>query len=1191
MGREDKVMNKTVDNVPRMKQWLGYWRNSLIDAESSQGALSQKDLGRMIAIDPTVYKKGLLPSNSPELKKLFDGEPESVQMIRAVLRPAIYKPRLEHGQKKSALFPDVITPLVCGLWVVRDGRFLPAVAPNIPRDLLQPQADDCFTLAHVAEQDKFLNTKEVQVCSESEALSLLEANSDQQRAEIWDAYYIVTHQLFEKLNLVDLLGNSFDSLGEARLVKVDPLDNPARHIIGLYDWLADCKTALPLLQSYALENTDQHQPCVDPIKSMATRLGHANTQYPLALAQRDALAQAVAMQDGEVLAINGPPGTGKTTFVLSVVASLWVKAALEETEPPLIIAASTNNQAVTNVLEAFAEGFEDSAKGFGGRWLPDIDSFGGYFPSKSREAEAAQRYQTASFYRETESAEYIERAEKTFLAHAQRVLGDAALTQVAVVKAQLHKHLVNTQEQLAALQRSWAESQRSKKQWRALVGAATYKEVWGREHNRLCAMQEDTANTEADLQHWQRFCADESLFLILLSVLPPVARKRRLKKALFIEENFCSVSKALLSKNNELDQSLPETILTEHLAQQRKKVAMQEQQLNSLRGIIAQGQSAQRSLTEAWSALATDPVSTVPDAFDEFDQALDMTLRFKLFQLAVHYWEARWLEDCTKQSKELAEQERKNREKTGLKSVLPRWRRRMKLTPCIVSTLHSLPAHMTHQVFEAKGQYRNEYLINEIDLLIIDEAGQVAPDVAGASMALAKRVLAIGDVQQIKPVANLSPTVDVGNMAQQGLITSIDEYKRLLLEGRSVVDGSVMRIAQSASRYQYLAKAEPGMFLREHRRCLNSIISYCNDLCYQGLLQPLRNTAAVDSELPPFAYVHVDGRVESPVSGSRINRLEAITIAQWLSEQRTRLERVHKQPLEKIVGVVTPFKAQAQLIQQECMALGIKVGSGDEAMTIGTVHALQGAERAIVVFSSVYSRHDDGPFIDQDPALLNVAVSRAKDSFIVFGDMDVIGAAALGTPRHLLGQYLFENESNALQFTSKTARPDLLKGLETPQIISNAQEHDNCLQRILAQAQHRVVIVSPWVKLERLEETGLLTKLQHAVKNNIEVSLYTDEHFNTTTANQRDEKKLKAFDHCCTTLAEHGLIVHVVKQVHSKIILVDDSVLCVGSYNWASAAREGPYKNMETSILYSGSLKEEIDTQLKALNARRCKTY
>lgn len=1183
-------MSATAGDLSKTKQWLRYWRNSLLDAESSQGVLSQKDLDRTIEIDSRVYSEGRFAVGADALKALFDTEPETVQVVRVVLRPAIYKSRLEHGQRKDALYPDVVTPLVCGLWVARDGRFLPAVAPSVPRDLLQPQADDRFTLAHVAEQDAFLSKRDIEVFSESEALALLETQDDKQHVKCWHTYYMASRQLFEKLCSEGVLNNLFVSIDSARLVKVDPLDNPARHIVGLYDWLAESKVSLPLLHSFALTNIKQHQACIEPLQSMVSRLGHANTHYPLAPAQRDALAQTMAMQEGEVLAVNGPPGTGKTTFVLSVVASLWVKAALAESEPPLIIAASTNNQAVTNVLEAFSEGFEESTEGFGGRWLPDISSYGGYFPSKSRESESSQRYQTASFYRETERPEYLVRAKASFFAHAQRAFNDKSLSQVKAVKAQLHQRLVSTKQQLVSLQHSWNDLHDFEKRWGALKGKASIETVLSNEQAKLDKLQKGVALTHTDLQQWQRFCADESLLLILLSILPPVARKRSLRKALFIEQHFSSDSKKLLEQQESLGALLPERLLNARLTELRENVEKQDRLLSMLRNLHAQRKKIQASLAQAWSALGTD--TPVPASFDELDQALDITLRFKLFQLAVHYWEARWLEDCAKQSKELTEQAAGKTGKTGIKSVLPRWQRRMKLTPCIVSTLHSLPLHMTHQAFVGDGQFRKDYLVNAIDLLIIDEAGQVAPDVAAASMALAKRVLAIGDIHQIKPVANLTPALDIGNMAQHGLITSQDEYKQRLLQGRSVVNGSVMRIAQAASRYQYLAKAEPGMFLREHRRCLNSIIAYCNDLCYQGLLQPMRVTEAKDPELPPFAYVHVDGRVESPASGSRINRLEAITIAEWLVEQRARLEAVHQQPLEKIIGVVTPFKAQAELIKHECMLRNIQVGNADEAMTVGTVHALQGAERAVVLFSSVYSRHQDGPFIDQDSALLNVAVSRAKDSFIVFGDMDVMGAAASGTPRNLLAQYLFADENNALAFTAKTARPDLLAQFKTPQILNDAEEHDQFLRHVVTQAQQRIVIVSPWVKLERLKATGLLNVLQQAASHHIEVTLYTDKHFNTTTDNRVNQVRVDAFEKCCKALADQGVTVNVVKQVHSKIIIVDESVLCVGSYNWASAVREeGLYKNMETSIVYSGHLKEEVDIQLNALNSRICQAY
>lgn len=913
---------------------------------------------------------------------------------------------------------------------------------------------------------------------------------------------------------------------------------------------------------------------------MTHRLGHANSQYPLAIAQRDALAQVMAMENGEILAVNGPPGTGKTTFVLSAVVSLWVKAALGEEDPPLIVAASTNNQAVTNVLEAFAKDFEETQDAFGGRWLPEVTSYGGYYPAPSKESEAANHYQTPTFYRRIESPEYLDSAERVFLQHAQKALNDTSFARIDTVRMRLHELLKERQAQLSSLQQHWIARATLQTQLARKLGEAS-EEALAREQAVLDDLQTEHADIDADLKRWQRFCAEEPMWLSLLAMLPPVAKKRLMRRELFIGEHLSAAAQRLIEQLS--SSQPPEAALKAWLGQQREAIEQKQAFVSECQRYLQEIKQVRATLDATYRKLG---FGALPDTFEAFDQSLDTSLRFQLFQLAVHYWEARWLEECTERANELAEQTAKGKEKPGLAKVRPRWRRRMMLTPCIVSTLHSLPSHMTHKVFESKDQYRKDYLINEIDLLIIDEAGQVAPDVAGASMALAKRALAIGDVHQIKPVATQSQTVDVGNLSHQGLITALDDYERLREGGRSVVDGSVMRIAQQASRYHYLDQAEPGMFLREHRRCLNEIIAFCNDLCYHGLLEPLRDKQAVDPNLPPFGYVHVDGRAETPPSGSRVNRLEAITVAAWLEAKREQLEAVHDKPLEQIVGVVTPFKAQANLIEQECRARNIQVGRGESEMTVGTVHALQGAERPVVLFSGVYSRHDDGSFIDNDPSILNVAVSRAKDSFLVFGDMDVIDAAPRGTPRHLLGRYLFSREENELLFTANIARPDLLELCRKPRVINDAEEHDDCIKELLELVSSRLDMVSPWISYRRLDETGILTALQKAAARGIAVTIYTDHRFNTANGDQPDTQKAARFGRCCEALAEDNVTVKVVNQVHSKLVMVDDHIMCAGSYNWACAARHGPYRNMETSILYSGELTEELKLQREALEKR-----
>ncbi|MEB0134642.1 hypothetical protein QN362_04790 [Actimicrobium sp. CCC2.4] len=63
-------------------------------------------------------------------------------------------------------------------------------------------------------------------------------------------------------------------------------------------------------------------------------------------------------------------------------------------------------------------------------------------------------------------------------------------------------------------------------------------------------------------------------------------------------------------------------------------------------------------------------------------------------------------------------------------------------------------------------------LWNTTDVLIVDEAGQVSPDVGAALFALAQRALVVGDIYQIEPVWNNGEGTDRANAVKFGLIPS-----------------------------------------------------------------------------------------------------------------------------------------------------------------------------------------------------------------------------------------------------------------------------------------------------------------------------------------------------------------------------------------------------------------------------------
>ena len=155
-----------------------------------------------------------------------------------------------------------------------------------------------------------------------------------------------------------------------------------------------------------------------------------------------------------MLAVNGPPGTGKTTLLRSVVANLWTQAALDEAEPPLIVAASNNNQAVTNILESFAKvdeaGLDERLMG---RWLPEVASYGLYCCASDR----ANDQNPYLYYgprgegcmQAWQTREYFERARHHFLQHAGQ-WQDGSATDLQEVRKALHQAMMQRRREMVS---------------------------------------------------------------------------------------------------------------------------------------------------------------------------------------------------------------------------------------------------------------------------------------------------------------------------------------------------------------------------------------------------------------------------------------------------------------------------------------------------------------------------------------------------------------------------------------------------------------------------------------------------------------------------------------------------------------------------------------------------------------------
>jgi hypothetical protein len=984
--------------------WALYWRNSLVDAESGRGSLKTKDIESFIGIDKSIFEKGILPQDATS--KLFTEEEVETQVVSIVYRPAILIKRLLHGKALMGNYPEIISPLICPIYVNRQGYMYPSAPASVPRDILTPQDDLSFTLGSIEVLDEYLTGNSHLVFKDSDVPSELDTTKTEEFNQNWALYYNLCSALYPTvctgLNHSDLT-DSYIVSDKAFFYKLDQYSGASRSIINLYDAINNNKPKIPLFENYSKNQNIEITPCIEMGESIASRCGHSNDRYALADAQRDALTHAIKMSNGEILAVNGPPGTGKTTFVLSVVASLWVEAAINKTDPPVIVAASTNNQAVTNVIDAFGKDFSEGTGALSGRWLPDLSSYGAYFPAKYKQTKVQAIYQTSSFFESIETEDYIAKAENFYIDKMVDAFPDSINMRLEDAPNLLNEQLKDYKYKLEEIKTTWDELCLNREKVDRVVGTDPIFTL-NQLEQQIQSSQQSKCRTVQDLEALLYYQSQESIWLTIFSWIPAVSRKKKLKRKIFISKAFCHTSKSHIEQ---VDFHDAEACLVDLKQTQENSINFYNSDYAMKISLIDQLNRSKGDWEVIAESLGVKNVSLAD--IDVCDKAADTSIRFSMFRLAVHYWEARWL----LASKELGNKIEKDKGKRGLKTISPRWKRRMMLTPCIVSTFHSLPNLMMSKAFN-EGEFEDNPMFNFIDLLLVDEAGQVSPDVAGASFSLAKKALVIGDVHQIKPIQSLAGPVDIGNLFSLDIINHCDEYETILDSGRSVVNGSVMHIAQKASKYHYQPEMETGMFLREHRRCYDEIISFCNDLCYKGALLPRRGSVNATTKYPAFGFIHIDGLCVQNAGGSRSNELEAEAIAFWLNENKLHLENEYGSPIENCVGIVTPFFSQVSLLQKACEKYGIKVGKKAESLTIGTVHALQGAERDLVIFSPVYSQANDGVFIDNDPSILNVAVSRAKNSFIVFGDMGVISAAPKTKPRGLLAKYLFRDQANEM---------------------------------------------------------------------------------------------------------------------------------------------------------------------------------
>jgi predicted nucleic acid-binding Zn-ribbon protein len=261
------------------------------------------------------------------------------------------------------------------------------------------------------------------------------------------------------------------------------------------------------------------------------------------------------------------------------------------------------------------------------------------------------------------------------------------------------------------------------------------------------------------------------------------------------------------------------------------------------------------------------------------------------------------------------------------------------------------------------------------DMVIIDEASQC--DIASALPLImrTKQLVVIGDPMQLRHISAVKVEEEQAIKNKLGLANS--QYVRYA--ECSLYDYCKDYISNVTS-----GQSSPFM-LGYHYRCYPSIIGYSNDMFYGGVmgqrLEVKTDITRLKGNPQGIVLVNVLGRqVNDNVNVNEAEAKKAVEIA---------IRSAQSYP-DVSIGIVTPFRHQAEKINSMIPA------NYADRIEANTVHKYQGDEKDIMIYSLVVTTNSPERklfWIDNIvPNLVNVAVTRAKSTLYVVGNMDYIKA-------------------------------------------------------------------------------------------------------------------------------------------------------------------------------------------------------
>jgi KaiC/GvpD/RAD55 family RecA-like ATPase/very-short-patch-repair endonuclease len=357
------------------------------------------------------------------------------------------------------------------------------------------------------------------------------------------------------------------------------------------------------------------------------------------------------------------------------------------------------------------------------------------------------------------------------------------------------------------------------------------------------------------------------------------------------------------------------------------------------------------------------------------------------------------------------------------------------------------------------------------DLVIFDEASQMYVEKGIPAIYRAKKVVIAGDTKQLRP-----SSLGIGRLEDDDEFYEEDVLKDISMDAKSLLDLARYRYKETILNYHY-------------RSVYEELISFSNHAFYDGKLIVSPNQK--QSERPPIEYIHVkDGIFEN-----RRNKQEAKKVIQLL--RKILKERQNNET----IGVITFNSTQRDEIENQIdeelfkrgkyqrmfeQELFRKDDGEDTSLFVKNIENVQGDERDIIIFSMGYARDVDGyirrrfGWLNNDGGQnrLNVAISRAKKKIYFVSS-------------------LFPEELKVEDLKSKG--PRLLKEYMRYCYYVSHKKHDmakEVLNELHRQEESHSDVMNDMVDdiARRLERNGYTVKTQIGIGNySINLAVYDEE--------------------------------------------------------------------------------------------------